>query len=731
MNDRAYIYYVSTPKHLYELGNYQYCSEKGKHYNLKYALFALQVIDTSDNDRFIFGGSCVPIKCSNEEIREGFEQQMENIYSDTYHKSHGLTVTVPDEQEPKASVGTVLTIIVYSAIVLLVIIGTFVDRTSIFDKTTPSPVDSIREGSLDHIVQDTPFKDNNKNKIGSFFASFSVPQNFKRIFLDKFSINSELKVFNGIFVTSLIFVILQNVYFVSGMYGIVDSSTISNYETQFPQFILLRLHLIYEIFFFSIGFITTAKIWTNFYFYNHCKASPVFEILRYMYRRFFPMVFLILGTVFLLQFMGNGPMYQFCYHNWIIGDDKRAICNKHWWVPLIFGSSVFNSRVDRQCLSWLWIISNEVIFFIGLVVVFYLYKLRALYGYLMLSFILFASVVVNLVEGILLEYMFKNPNSRQQTAILKITPINACQGYVLGVFLALMWFSYRNREDDTHRLEFVVKLFDKMKESKVLRLIFLFVGFIFFWGVIFLPYPIYAMPEDTSSQKNWKIVVSSIVLSFERLLIVLSACIFLIPSLVGKAGIFKELMGNRTFVPLARLNISALLVHGVILMWYFFGKYQILRLDPKIINMAFVALTLISYFFAIIFTLLFESPFITMENFLLCPHRKKKYGSFKSKSDDLEEDEDLMDKKSDDSIEIGSNKPEIDEKEDGDKVTNDSNAVSTKEIRMFCPEENENEEEGERKVNSMLIPGKKNVKKSLINGSEDSKHTDFNEALLN
>lgn len=193
---------------------------------------------------------------------------MEEIYSDTYHKSHGLIVTVPDEQEPKANVGTIATIIVYSAILLLVVVGTFVDRTSIFDKTTPVSVSNNRESSLDHIVQDTPFKENRKNRIGSFFASFSIPQNFKRIFLDKFSINSELKVFNGIFVTSLIFVILQNVYFVSGMYGIVDSSSISNYETEFPQFILLRLYLIYEIFFFSIGFITTAKIWTNFYFYN-------------------------------------------------------------------------------------------------------------------------------------------------------------------------------------------------------------------------------------------------------------------------------------------------------------------------------------------------------------------------------------------------------------------------------------------------------------------------------
>jgi hypothetical protein len=62
INDRAFIYYVSMNKHQYDLGNYEYCSEKGPSKQLKYALFALSVSDTSNNDRFIYGGSCVPSK---------------------------------------------------------------------------------------------------------------------------------------------------------------------------------------------------------------------------------------------------------------------------------------------------------------------------------------------------------------------------------------------------------------------------------------------------------------------------------------------------------------------------------------------------------------------------------------------------------------------------------------------------------------------------------------------
>ena len=142
---------------------------------------------------------------------------------------------------------------------------------------------------------------------------------------------------------------------------------------------------------------------------------------------------------------------------------------------------------------------------------------------------------------------------------------------------------------------------------------------------VFLPFPIYAMKNDTSSQRTAHNILSSLNMSLERTLITIGLCIFLLPSLIGKSGVLKVILGNRMFIPLARLATSALLIHGVILMWYFFGKYQTLSLDPKVMNFSFVALTLLSFLGAVVFTLLFESPYIQMENTLLCPSKKKRY----------------------------------------------------------------------------------------------------------
>lgn len=75
----------------------------------------------------------------------------------------------------------------------------------------------------------------------------------------------ELKIFNGIFVMAFILVILNNAYFVSAMYGIVEASGLGMYTRRFPQFVILRMPLTYDIYFFSIGFTTCVKLWTNYY----------------------------------------------------------------------------------------------------------------------------------------------------------------------------------------------------------------------------------------------------------------------------------------------------------------------------------------------------------------------------------------------------------------------------------------------------------------------------------
>lgn len=306
-NRRAFIYYVSMAKHMYDIGNYQYCTEKGQDYDLKYALLALRVADEQDNDRFIYGGCCVPSSCSEDEIRDGNQEGFEKQYSSVYYESKGLLVSFPSDKSQSVDALTIIGIAIWSVVCILVIFGTVVDKTSLCSRASivepPSSPNQEGEGDDRRVTAQ-------KTKLGLFLSSFSVPLNFSRIFIESSTIQKELNVFNGLFVLSLILVILNNVYFVSAMYGIVEASKLTEYETQFPQFIFLRLSLAYEIFYFCIGFTSCVKLWTNFFKCSQ-RGSVAFELLRLAYRRFIPIAFLLAGVIFLFPHFGYGPLYQF------------------------------------------------------------------------------------------------------------------------------------------------------------------------------------------------------------------------------------------------------------------------------------------------------------------------------------------------------------------------------------------------------------------------------------
>lgn len=238
----------------------------------------------------------------------------------------------------------------------------------------------------------------------------------------------------------------------------------------------------------------------------------------------------------------------------------------------------------------------------------------------------------------------------------------------------------------------------------------------------FSPYPIFLMKEGLTKE-----IISSLFISIERQMFTIGITLFLTPCVLGKASIFREMLGNRALIPLARLNNSALIVHGTILMWYFFGKYQILRIDLGIINMSFIALTLLSYIYAIVFSLILETPLISLETLLWCPKKKRIY-NFKT--------EHLSESIEAESIQI-QNKEEA-----GDKSENNTKD-SCNEVPLYAFKEEDLKEKlklkkpemMKRRLNSLgeekELKNKKNIVKTLLNDSEDSKNlTGYNEPLL-
>jgi hypothetical protein len=354
------------------------------------------------------------------------------------------------------------------------------------------------------------------------------------------------------------------------------------------------------------------------------------------------------------------------------------------------------------------VVSNEVFFFGVLILVFFAYRYKPLLGYLTCFFFIGASIIIIFAETFAYDYTYTSKDNRWELGLIKITPVNSIASYLVGVLYGLIWFSYQNQGDAMHCRIGTNNLYRKLMNSKALRITLMTFSFLFMLLVIYLPYPIYNKSSGTIKQ-----VFSSILLSIERPCFAVGLAFFLLPCILGKAGIFRVIFGNRLFVPLARLNSSALLVHGLILMWYFFGKFQIIRLDPSVLNLAFIALALLSYIIALIFSLFFESPFITMENLLWCPTKKRMYN------------QDEVSRSSEGSVELSIAKQDIADKCISDKVTNDSRKGSDLAIPMLIDNDSmEKVDKNFRKSNSLgtseEIDKIMNNKNGLLNESESS-----------
>lgn len=77
--------------------------------------------------------------------------------------------------------------------------------------------------------------------------------------------------------------------------------------------------------------------------------------------------------------------------------------------------------------------------------------------------------------------------------------------------------------------------------------------------------------------------------------------------------IIKEILSCSIFVPFARLNYSAYLIHLMIIYTMVYNLIEPIHFQPHVLVQYFISNTILSYTAAIIVVLLFEAPFFVLE----------------------------------------------------------------------------------------------------------------------
>lgn len=101
----------------------------------------------------------------------------------------------------------------------------------------------------------------------------------------------------------------------------------------------------------------------------------------------------------------------------------------------------------------------------------------------------------------------------------------------------------------------------------------------------------------------------------------------IVPTFVGRLRVIKSFLGSELFAVLARLNYMVYMIHCLVIFWYLLDQRASLYATE--LNLWFLGfgVVVLSFLFAIPFTLLFEAPFLNIEKYLLFPSPKKEIKS--------------------------------------------------------------------------------------------------------
>jgi peptidoglycan/LPS O-acetylase OafA/YrhL len=87
--------------------------------------------------------------------------------------------------------------------------------------------------------------------------------------------------------------------------------------------------------------------------------------------------------------------------------------------------------------------------------------------------------------------------------------------------------------------------------------------------------------------------------------------------ITGNGGFINKFLSWKAFIPLSRLIYSVFLTHAWIVWIYWGSKRELVDMSDINILYQFFVILLISYGLGLIFSLLFESPFLALQNLLM------------------------------------------------------------------------------------------------------------------
>ncbi|XP_055947333.1 nose resistant to fluoxetine protein 6-like [Argiope bruennichi] len=561
---------------------------------------------------------CLPDSCNPNRTINGLFNGLESILTgiipynltgiDVIMESIVGNATISCQSKPKGLTASAIVVItLLSIIISIAVIGSSITVLEYYLKRerTQSAANTGDKISLNGDVE-TVSRDH-VSELGSnsevrlpvwlekykpFFNCFCIFTNGEKL-LNTDSAEGQLPCLHGLRFLSMVWVIVCHSYLASASY-ISNSLGAIDYIDNWTFQVILNGFFCVDSFFVLSGFLvgyvyfqhaqkTDGKIpWLYFYAHRYIRLTPVYVIVMLFFATISP-------------FLGSGPLWP--------EETVVQACKDYWWWNLLYINN-FQPQTE-ECMPWSWYLANDMQFYIiSPLLLITLYRWPKIgYSFLGLFFgISFTTnfaltYVYNLLPGMgnMMEYAddLENyyPRVLDFSTIIYIKPYTRICAYLVGLLIA--YIVCKRKENNSPKLNTIT----------------LWTGWALASGVaLTCQFVLY--------HQKLSLVETAFYNALSRIGFSLGVGWVIFVCVIGQGDVVNSILSWKPLIPLSRLTYCAYLLHPVVQTVYFFSLRKLVEFNHFNIMMLFFGTLFISYFVALVTSLLFESPVIRLERLL-------------------------------------------------------------------------------------------------------------------
>ena len=456
-----------------------------------------------------------------------------------------------------------------------------------------------------------------KNLFFSIIKEFAIQKHLKTIFQVVKS-SDNLQCLNGIRVLASLGILILHVYVVTFNTAFLNHETVlklsKDLKHKFIQLFFYNVDLFFIISGLLMSYLTVPQV---------IKQGPNFKWSKFIFRRlirYMPVYYFVcFFMLFMIKHLGDGPL-------WPMIDRVFPTCDKYWWTCFTF-LQVLIPFGEVPCLSWVWYVSAEFMFFVVSSFIIKVYAKRKDLAYCIILAINLASMAyVGAVSGY---YNFTPTftarySEKYHYGLTYTNPIARIQTFMIGLVLGFIYRTYKDNLNSLNVSEksseplisFGAKSYGDLFELGCIKVVkytklrrFLYVLGIF----LMLYFNLIVHQLDEHGKDYWAKSTKVAYFVFNHFLFGLGISFWILPMIMGYCSELKWLLSAGIFQVLAKISYSLYMIHSAIYFYVVLTRNQSIIFDDFYIFTTSTSLLMITVIAAFFVTATIEFPFLSLE----------------------------------------------------------------------------------------------------------------------